>query len=474
MHSLLETVKLAAPVVVTMTSYTLMQWVDKLMVSRIGPDPIYVGAQGNASLVSFVPISILMGLLTVVNTFVSQNLGAGRAERGPAYAFNGLWIALAACLLLIPYGLKVDVVFNMLGHSPEQIALQTGYAKILIFGAFLTVATRGIAQFFFGMHRPMIIMIAAISGNLVNVFFNYGLIFGYMGMPRLELEGAAIATLLGSAVEFIIPMAVFLGPAYNRLYRTRASWRPSRKHIKDLLRIGWPGGLMFGNEMVCWSFFMVYLVSHFGPLHANAGWIAHQWMALSFMPTVGITMAVTAMVGKCIGMGRHDMAARRAWLGVGVAMGYMGFCGVMFIVLREPMIRLFINEETSPEEAATVVRLGASFMIAVAAFQLFDAIAMTLSAALRGAGDTVWIGVWTVVLSWVVIVVGGMAIVEFFPGLESFGPWLAASAYIIILSMLAMARFLSGAWKNFKLVEPGSAGEIPPPELAAASATDGI
>ncbi len=474
-HSLIETVKLAAPVVVTMTSYTLMQWVDKLMVSKIGPEPIYVGAQGNASLASFVPIAILMGVLTVVNTYVSQNLGAGRPERGPAYAFNGLWIALVACILLVPYGLMIDDVFRLLGHTPEQIALQTGYAKILIFGAFLTVATRGIAQFFFGMHRPMIIMIAALTGNAINISFNYGLIFGNLGLPRLELEGAAIATLLGSAVEFIIPMAVFLGPAYNRLYRTRAAWRPSRKHIKDLLRVGWPGGLMFGNEMICWAFFMVYLVSHFGPLHATAGWIAHQWMALSFMPTVGITMAVTAMVGKCIGMGRHDLAARRAWMGVAVAMGYMGFCGVMFIVLREPMIRLFINDETSAEEAATVVRLGASFMIAVAAFQLFDAIAMTLSAALRGAGDTVWIGVLTVVLSWLILVVGGLAVVEFFPGLESFGPWLAASAYIVILSFLALARFLSGAWKKFRLLESGGTpGEIPPAELTTAAATDGI
>lgn len=477
LRSLLDTLKLAAPVVVTMTSYTLMQWVDKLMVSRIGPDPIYVGAQGNASLATFVPIAILMGILSVVNTFVSQNLGAGRPERGPAYAFNGLWIAAVACVLLLPYAAVIPDVFRLLGHSPEQIALQTGYARILLFGAFLTVSTRGIAQFFFGIHRPTVIMIAAISGNAVNIFFNYTLIFGNLGMPRLELEGAAYATLIGSAVELSIPLAIFLGPAYNRLYHTRRAWRPSRKHIKDLLRVGWPGGLMFGNEMLCWSIFMVYLVSMFGSLHATAGWIAHQWMSLSFMPTVGITMAVTAMVGKCIGMGRHDLAAKRAWMGVAVSMVYMGLCGVLFILFREPMIALFINEETSAEDAAVVIRLGAMFMIAVAAFQLFDALAMTLSAALRGAGDTVWIGVVTVILSWVVIVGGGIVMVRYLPGLESLGPWLAASAYIVILSLLAMARFLSGAWRHIRLLDGELAthpGDVPAAELAATATTDGI
>lgn len=471
-RSLFETLALAAPVVVTMTSYTLMQWVDKLMVSRIGPDPIYVGAQGNASLATFVPIAIIMGVLSVINTFVSQNLGAGRPERGPAYAFNGLWLAAGGCLLLLPYAAAIPDLFRLLHHTPEQVSLQTGYARILLYGAFLTVATRGVAQFFFGIHRPTVIMIAALCGNGVNVFFNFGLIFGHFGMPRLELEGAAYATLIGSAVELAIPMAIFLGPAYNRLYQTRRAWKPSRKHMSDLVRIGWPGGLMFGNEMICWSIFMVYLVSHFGTLHATAGWIAHQWMALSFMPTVGITMAVTAMVGKCIGMGRHDLAAKRAWMGVGVAMAYMGLCGVLFVVFREPMIRLFINSETPAEDAAVVVRLGAMFMIAVAGFQLFDALAMTLSAALRGAGDTVWIGIVTVVLSWVVIVAGGLAMVSYFPGLESLGPWLAAAAYIVVLSLLAMFRFLGGAWKNIRLLDHG--GDVPPAELTTSSTTDGI
>jgi Na+-driven multidrug efflux pump len=72
-----ELLKIAAPTVATMTSYTLMTFVDKLMSSRIGPDPIYVGAQGNGGLSSWVAISVFSGLLSIINTYVSQNLGAG-------------------------------------------------------------------------------------------------------------------------------------------------------------------------------------------------------------------------------------------------------------------------------------------------------------------------------------------------------------------------------------------------------------
>src|ERR1043165_2179859 len=120
-HPLKELMAVAAPTVATMTSYTLMQFVDKFMVSKIGPDPVYVGAQGNGGLSAFVPISIAMGAVTVINTYVSQNLGAGRPERGPAYAWNGMWITLAYWLvLLVPYGFALPRGFAAGGVGPGE------------------------------------------------------------------------------------------------------------------------------------------------------------------------------------------------------------------------------------------------------------------------------------------------------------------------------------------------------------------
>ncbi len=452
-HPLMEMLRIAGPTVMTMTSFTLMQAVDKLMVSRIGPDPVYVGAQGNGGLAAFVPIGMVMGVLTVINTYVSQNLGARRPERGPAYAWNGLWIAVLAWIPLLIYGVFLPDLFAFIGHEGRRLELESVYGRILVFGSVLTMSTRGISQYFYGMHRPMVVLAAGLVGNLTNFGCNYLLIYGSFGFPALGVMGAAVGTVIGTAVEFAIPMAVFLSPAVNRRYRTRAAWRPSPAHLKDLLRIGWPGGLMFGNEMICWGIFMVYLVGMFGPEHSTAGWIAHQWMALSFMPAVGISVATTAIVGRCMGMRRPDLAARRAWLGVGLTVAYMGACGAAFIAFRAPMIRLFIDADTPPETAARLVALGSSFLIATAAFQLFDAVAITLCGALRGAGDTVWVGIATVVLSWGLIVGGGHLMVARFPEFSSLGPWIAAAAYIAALSVAILWRFLSGQWRTIRLVQ---------------------
>ncbi len=478
-----ELLILALPTVVTMTSYTVMQSVDKLMVSRLGPDPVYVGAQGNGGLAAFVPISIAMGCLTVVNTYVSQHLGAGSTRKAPSYMWNGLWIALAWALLLVPYGLLMPSAFEALWRTGDnlqdadlarRVEMSCAYGQPLVFGAILTMAARCLAQFFYGLHKPRVVLVASLSGNLVNFVGNSVLIYGptalvtggaldpfyaatasiaqALGIPRMGVSGAAFGTLLGTAVELLIPACVFLSAKYHAQYGTRSSWRPSRERLKELLKLGWPGGAMFGNEMICWAMFMVVFVGHFGAQHSTAGWIAHQWMSLSFMPAVGISVAITAMVGRCMGAGRPDLAVKRAWAGVGVALVYMGIMGVLFVVFRKPMVDLFIDDSTDPQTKATLLALGGGFMIATACFQLFDAVAMTLSGALRGAGDTMWPAIVTLVLSWTIIVGGGWSLMTFAPQLESLGPWIAAATYIAILSLAILARFVGGKWKSIKLV----------------------
>lgn len=483
-----EMARIALPTVATMTSYTLMTFVDKWLVSHLGPD--YVGAHGNGGLAAWLPISLAHGALMIVNTFVAQNLGAGKPERGPAYCWNGVWISLAYWLaLLLPLALALPWIFARLaapadgsmGLDPGQARLAATYGSILLYGAGLNLTTRCVTQFFFGMHRPGVVLAAGVAANVLNVYLSAVLVFGdgppiaalgwlgsaahasasALSIPPLGIAGSALGTVIATGVELAIPLAVFLGPGCHALYRTRSAWRPSRAHLRDILRLGTPAGVMFANEMVCWSFFMVYLVSRFGRLHAAAGWIAHQYMALSFMPAVGISVAVTALVGRYQGMGRPDLASARAWLGVRIAAIYMGLCGAVFILFPSALLSLFIADGTPPEDVAELVRLGSAMLLATATFQLFDAVAMVISGALRGAGDTLMPGIATVICAWSIIVGGGFLMVHLFPGLESVGAWIAVAAYITVLCVILGGRFLSGRWKNIKLVpkgEPQAAG----------------
>ncbi len=444
----------AIPSVVAMTSFTLMQFVDKIMVSQIGPDPVYVGAQGSGGLAAWIPTSIMYGTLAVVNTFVAQNLGAGTPQRGPAYAWNALWLAVVAWLLLIPYGLSMPWIFSTLGYDARRVELACDYGQVLVFGSIFNMAARSIGQFFYGLHRPRVVMSAVLAGNITDLIFNYILIFGYLGFPALGVKGAAISTVMGNFVEFAVPMAVFLGPKLHSELKTRVAWRPDIKKMKEILSLGWPAGLMFGSEMVCWGYFMVYLVGSRSAEASTAGFIAQQWMSVSFMPAVGLGNAISSVVGKYIGMRRPDLALQRAKVGIVMAAVYMGTCAILFLVFRHPMVGMFVPKETPLEAREMVIRLGGQFLIATAAFQIFDAIAMTIGGALRGAGDTKFIGVATVVLAWGCLVGLGWAFTEYFPQWGPMGPWIAAAIYIFALAVASMWRFASGKWKTMSVVGP--------------------
>jgi len=451
-----EVVLLAAPTIATMMSYTVMQFVDALMVSRITPeDPIYLAAQGNGAVWAFVPMTLYAGLCSVVNTYVAQNLGAGTPERGPAYVWNVLWIGVGLWVaLLLPMAAMMPWIFGMMhGDNPRLVELESSYCQILLVGAIFNMVTRGSAQFFYGLHRPGVVLTGAIVGNIVNFVLNWVLIYGNLGAPKLGVAGSAIATVIGTIAEAAVPCFVFLSAKFDSVYHTRSQWRPSRKHLRDILRMGWPASLMFANEIICWAIFMTLLAGRFGVNHLAAGWIALRYMQTAFLPALGLSFALTASVGKCLGAGRPDLVVQRATIGVLMAVGWMGACAVIFVVFRESLVLLFVPPETNAQDLEEVVRIGSQIMIIAAIFQVFDALGISLIGVLRGAGDTVWPGVLTIVLSWTCIIGLGYTIAVTAPQLGVVGPWIAAAVYIVLLGLGLLWRFSRGQWRKFNVLD---------------------
>jgi MATE family multidrug resistance protein len=311
----------------------------------------------------------------------------------------------------------------------------------------------------------MVVLVSTVASNIVNVALNYALIFGKLGAPAMGVHGAAIATVIAASIEMLIPLALFLSPSYDRDYGTRAAWRWSWTKVREIVRVGWPGGVQQGNEMFCWWLFMAHLVGGFGTTHNTAGWIGLRWMTVGFMPIFGLQQAVTAVVGRQIGRGDLAAANHRAWLGVRVAMTYMGLYALTMVLLREPMVEFFVADTETAAARDEIVRVGSWIIVCCAVFQLFDALGIVLMGALRGAGDTVWPGILTMILSWSLILGGGWLFVVLAPGLGGVGPWIAATLYIIALGVGMWLRWRGGRWREIRLVRPddGQTADAPSP-----------
>ena len=126
----------------------------------------------------------------------------------------------------------------------------------------------------------------------------------------------------------------------------------------------------------------------------------------------------------------------------------MTLCALMFLVFRHQLAAVFLG-------SGPAIEIAAGLFVFAAVFQTLDALGTVYIAALRGAGDTLVPGIATIVLAWTVIVGGGIAMKTAFPALESKGPWLAATAYIVLLGVFVTIRFERGGWKRLHLLDNG-------------------
>ena len=228
-----EVLSLAFPAAAGMLGSTIMQFVDRLMVSKlVGPEAF--SAQFVSAITAFVPTSLVMGIIIVVNTFVSQNLGAGRLRRCGQYAWHGLYLAIFLGALMMPLAAVSGPLFAAVrgliaagggeSTSAGELALQRVYFSYLILGMPLMLMSRAMGQFFYGIGRPWIVVVVTLSSVCVNVVANYALITGAGPLPAMGLKGAAIGTLIGWGFAFVLLLLYFLYAKAHRPYHTRTAW----------------------------------------------------------------------------------------------------------------------------------------------------------------------------------------------------------------------------------------------------------
>jgi MATE family multidrug resistance protein len=439
--------RVSGPIIVATISQTMMRFVDFAMVSRLGTDA--QAAIGASGVTLFVLIGFWIGLMSCVNTFASQALGRNEPHECGAYVWQALYVAIFAELSALPLWPLVPPLFEFFSHGTNVVPLETIYMQIGLPSVGFFAAEVALSNFFNGVHRPRVTMISALGANLLNVAADWILIYGKLGFPRMGVAGASLATTICMGVRVVWLIVAMLWPYYAERFGTRRAWRWNRTRTINLLRVGLPAGVQFTMDILAWSVFMMWLVGRFGPKHLAATNIVWQFLHLSFMPALGIGIGLTAVVGKAIGERRVDKAKRRTRIAMGLCGTYMASCGLAFFLLRGFIIRLF---NADPE----VIRLGEQLMVCGAIFQLFDAMCLVYSSSLKGAGDTVWPAVALVVTCWIVLVGGGSTLARRAPELGALGPWIAATAYVILLGLILAGRWWRGQWQKIDIF----AGEI--------------
>ncbi|MFW5744999.1 MAG: MATE family efflux transporter, partial [Spirochaetota bacterium] len=245
---------IAFPMIVSQASETVMQFVDRLFLSRVGK--LHLSAAMAGGLVTFTVASIFVGIAGYVNAIVAQYYGADRRENCAKAAAQSVYFSLMAVPVLLVIALVVPRFFAWIGHDPGQVPLESAYAQWLIAGAVVLLVRHALTGFFLGIGRTRIVMLSNIAAMLVNVPLNYVLIFGRLGFPELGIVGAAIGTLGGGFTGTAILLAAYLSKRIDREYGTRSSWAFDPELFARLLRFGSPAGVEIFLNVLAFNLFV--------------------------------------------------------------------------------------------------------------------------------------------------------------------------------------------------------------------------
>ncbi len=222
--------------------------------------------------------------------------------------------------------------------------------------------------------------------------------------------------------------------------------RPRWREFLTLIKVGIPSGLQWFSDVLAWSMFCNAVLGLLGPDAMAANAFMFRYLVVSFLPAVGLSAAVTALVGRYIGRKRPDIAAARAHLAFGIACGYVLICGIVYVTARVPLIRVF---STDP----SVVRIGSMYLLFAAVYEISDAMYIIYSGALRGAGDTLVPMIVMACLCWSISVCGGYAVARWVPSAGVAGPWIMGCIYGWILGLYMLLRFTGGKWRRIHLLK---------------------
>ena len=443
---------IAAPNVASTVAQTLMSFVDYAIVSRLPHASAAQAAVSCGGIIWFSVFSFLLGVMVCVTTTVSQSFGAKRPRDCSAYAWQGIWFSVlfgAGALLLWP---AIPAFYGLIGHEPDVRAMETQYTQIRLLSLGAAGATVALANFFNGIHRPAVNAVSMAAATALNVVLTYSLVLGKWGLPAMGVAGAAWGTVIATCFRTAWLLTAMCFGRHATPFHALHTWRINADKMRRLVRVGWPSGVAFVVDVTAWAVLIVVIVGQFGTVQLAAIATVWRFLELSFMPAIGIAIAVSSTVGKAIGEGRPDLARRRAALGTLINMAYMGLMAVIYVTWRTGLMDIFSDE-------APVIELGAQLFIFAALFQLFDAVGITYSNALRGAGDTRWPAVVGAILTWGVMIGGGSWVSHAYPELGAKGPWVFATATIIVIGITFWARWYRGKWESIDVIgraEPGA------------------
>lgn len=435
--------RLSIPIILANLLQTAYQLVDTFWVGRLGNHA--VAAVTLSFPIVFIIIALGVGLTMAGTILIAQNKGKKDYQAMNHITTQTMYLVFALSVVLSFFGYFIsDVMLHWMNIEPKLFSDASTYLKITFLGTIFTFTFMVFQSLMRGVGEVKIPMYIVLGTVILNLILDPLFIFGYGIFPKMNVQGAAVATLLTQALSSIIGIIILHKGKYGLKLNIR-KYTPDFKLYKLIFKLGLPSSIemsMRGLGM----FVMTYLVTRFGAQTLATYGIGSRVFGFIIVPTIGLSMATTTLVGQNIGAGKPERAEKTA-----IISSLAGFIGLTLIGL---IIFIFANSIAAsfvPGEPKTIADSAYFIRILSVGFG-FLAVIQIMNGTFRGAGDTMITMIFSMVSIWILRFPIAYYLSNY-TDLKEIGIWYSFPADILIGLILVIFWFKRGTWKTKKLTD---------------------
>jgi putative MATE family efflux protein len=430
--------QVALPAIAGLSTQMVVSLVDAAIVGRLEEATYALAAMGIGVLATWALVSFFSSLATGTHVIVARRFGEGNFIGCGEALNNSLIISFLIGIIVTVIGTTSARAIADFFASDDTVAY---YASRFIFYRFLgipffliSVSFRG---FFFGISKTKIFMITGLLTNLLNIIFNYILVYGSFGFPRMGVAGSGLGSTLATVFDTSFYFIIILLPYYRKKFQNFKFFRVDKKIIKGIYKISLP--VSFQNIFILIGFLsFVSITGLIGTLQQAATQAIISTLFISFLPCFGFGIAVQTLVGNNLGAKKFLLAKIYGFETAKIATIYVIILGAIFTIIPQYVLLIITNDQTIIQTAVPSLR--------VAGFaQIFYGIGVVLANGLQAGGRSFYVMKSEVITNLLIFVP-----LAYFLGvylqLGLMWAWMALPVYIILYSLIIYLKFNSRDW----------------------------
>lgn len=433
-------IKLAYPVILGMLGHTLIGIVDNYMVGNLGSTELAAVSLGNSFI--FLALAIGIGFSTSITPLTAE----ANAEKNDKKIRTTFHHGLLLCTILGVSLFMLTVLSKQLMYFMDQpeavVALAAPYIDWVAFSLIPVVMYQGYKQFADGLSLTKYSMYSIILTNVVHVFFNYVLIYGFWIFPKLGVTGAALGTVISRIMMVVFMHYLMKHNAIMKQYFKNFTFKEIKKSIiQKIINLGIPSAMQMLFEVTLFTA-AIWLSGTLGKNSQAANQIALILASSTFMVAMGLSVTAMIRVGHSRGVADYKnliVVARSIFL---LAVITEAFFALIFVVFHNFLPHLFLNMHDPAQvlDNNEIIMITSKLLLIAAIFQISDGIQVVVLGALRGLQDVKVPMYITFVAYWIV----GFPI-SFYLGkytdLKAVGVWIGLLAGLTAAALFLYIRF---------------------------------